>query len=207
MKSGLVCIFFFEVLSSETWNRKKIVLKTIPISWQKYPIIRKNYPIIAEKPKSWQKNPKFLKNKHSTIVKSSRLLPTEPRSGWKTTNSWLKISNYCKKTQILPKNIKLLPKKTTVAQKYLFLVQNYKILSKNTQLLPKYATFFPKITNFCGKEPSSSKNIPILATQRDTNLTTNTHFTTTLRNLVKKYANCKQNNKILSNIYLKYIKN
>ena len=67
-------------------------------------------------------------------------------------------------------------KKTIIAQKHLFLVQNYTIHSKNTQLLLKYTTFLPKIPNFCGKKPISSKNIPILATQRDTNLASNNHF-------------------------------
>ena len=43
---------------------------------------------------------------------------------------------------------------------------NYTIHSKNTHLLPQSTNFLPKIPNSCEKEPSSSKNIPILATQR-----------------------------------------
>ena len=53
---------------------------------------------------------------------------------------------------------------------------NYTIHSKNTQLLPQSTKFLPKIPNSCEKEPGSSKNIPILATQRDTNFAKNTHF-------------------------------
>ena len=43
---------------------------------------------------------------------------------------------------------------------------NYTIHSKKTRLLPKSIKFLPKIPNSCEKEPSSSKNIQILATQR-----------------------------------------
>ena len=83
---------------------------------------------------------------------------------------------------------------------------NYTIHSKNTQLLPKSTKFFPKIPYSCEKEPGSSKNIPILAAQRDTNFAKNTHFYHKVAQSCKKNANCNQN-KILSNIYLKYIKN
>ena len=61
---------------------------------------------------------------------------------------------------------------------------NYTIHSKNTQLLPKSTKFLPKKPISCEKEPGSSKNIPILATQR--------------HNFRQKYPFSQQNSEILS---------
>ena len=50
---------------------------------------------------------------------------------------------------------------------------NYTIHSKNTHLLPQSTKFLPKIPNSCEKEPSSSKNISIIA---EISVAKNTHF-------------------------------
>ena len=63
---------------------------------------------------------------------------------------------------------------------------NYTIHSKNNQLLPKSTKFLPKIPNSCEKELGYSKNIPILATQRDTNIAKNTHFYHKIANTCQK---------------------
>ena len=86
---------------------------------------------------------------------------------------------------MFPKIIELLPKKDNSNPKISVSSPELRHSLKNTQLLPKYTTFSPKIPNSCGKEPSSNKNIPIIATQRDTNLAT-------------KYPFLPQNSKMLS---------
>ena len=63
---------------------------------------------------------------------------------------------------------------------------SYTIHSKNTHLLPKSTKFLPKIPNSCEKEPSYSKNIPILAAQRHKSC--------------QKYPFLPQNSEILSKI-------
>ena len=87
---------------------------------------------------------------------------------------------------MLPKKYQTVAKKTILPQEYLFLVESYTIHSKNTHLLPKCTKFLPKIPNSCEKEPSSSKNIQILATQRHKSC--------------QKYPFLPQNREILSKI-------
>ena len=91
-----------------------------------------------------------------------------------------------KNTQKLPKKYQTVAKITILPQEYLFLVMSCTIHSKNTHLLPKSTNFLPKIPNSCENEPSSSKSIPILATQRHKSC--------------QKYPFLPQNSEILSKI-------
>ena len=108
-----------------------------------------------------------------------------PGLGEKHTIRGSKYPIIVKNTQMLPKKYQTVAKKKTILpHEYLFLVMSYTIHSKNAPLLLKSTKFLPKIANSCEKEPSSSKIIPILATQRHKSC--------------QKYPFLPQNSKILS---------
>ena len=96
-------VFFF-FRSFRFWNLKS--KKNLENNTHFLPKIRsswKKYPIIAKKNNSWQKNPKFLKNKHSNVVKISKYWQQSPGLGEKHPIFDSKYPIIVKNTPMFPK--------------------------------------------------------------------------------------------------------